>query len=108
MSPPRQVAYPGGLAALSAGLPGETVWERGQQLQQALIRAMRALEPDRGAANPQALQRYQILWRLYHEGDSRAAIIQDLALSERHYERHLREGIEMLAAQWQGAGNGTD
>jgi hypothetical protein len=96
-------AYLGTVKSLSSTVPGKTIWERGLNLQQRLICAMQALDAANVSDKPQAVRHYQILWLLYYEGKSRQHIMQELALSERHYERKLREAVAALTAHWQVA-----
>lgn len=94
----------GTLHALACGLPGETAWQRGEALQQQLIQAIQRLEPHGDESYANQWQHYQILWRLYCEGQSRLDIMQELSLSERHYQRHLHDALVVFVAQWQNSG----
>ena len=90
--------------ALADDLPGETAWQRGEALQQQLIQAIQRLEPNGDETYANQWQHYQILWRLYCEGQSRLDIMQELSLSERHYQRHLHDALVVFVAQWQNSG----
>jgi hypothetical protein len=95
----------GSLKTLTCDLPGETCWERGQALQQQLTQALQRLEPHAGGEPYEhQWQHYQILWRLYVQGQSRAQIMQSLSLSERHYQRHLHDALVVFVAKWQNCG----
>ena len=94
----------GTLHSLACGLPGETAWQRGEALQQQLIQAIQRVEPHGDESYANQWQHYQILWRLYCEGQSRLDIMQELSLSERHYQRHLHDALVVFVAQWQNSG----
>ena len=94
----------GALHSLACGLPGDTAWQRGEALQQQLIQAIQRLEPHGDESYANQWQHYQILWRLYCEGQSRLDIMQALSLSERHYQRHLHDALVVFVAQWQNSG----
>ncbi len=94
----------GTLHSLACGLPGETAWQRGEALQQQLIQAIQRLEPHGDDSYANQWQHYQILWRLYCECQSRLDIMQELSLSERHYQRHLHDALVVFVAQWQNSG----
>ena len=95
----------GTISLLAAGLPGDTPWQRGVALQGKLIDAMQRLSCCGVNQQNTPWLCYQILWRLYHEGQTRFVIMRELSLSERHYQRQLREGLAMIVAQWQMYGN---
>jgi hypothetical protein len=90
--------------SLADDLPGETAWQRGEALQQQLIQAIQRLEPNGDESYANQWQHYQILWRLYCEGQSRLDIMRELSLSERHYQRHLHDALVVFVAQWQNSG----
>jgi hypothetical protein len=95
----------GAIGVLADALPGDTPWQRGKALQQQLIGAIQRLAPAADEKHGTLWQRHQILWRLYHEGHHRTAIMRELSLSERHYQRQLHEALDMIVAQWQKNGN---
>ena len=88
-----------GNSPLAKQVPGATPWQRGEALHDVFVKAIQDLRPPEADPDDPAWRQYVILEQHYVEARARPSLLPELALSERQYQRELRNGIDALSAR---------